>query len=282
LYVLLVGLAVAGYGLLVTGLSLAAGDLFNLTNPLAIGLLIFVLALSLSPVRSRLQDLIDRYFFRGQVIYREMEQEFGKELTQVMDLSGIVALLRRIVERAFSPAQLHIYLYEPFVAQYLAMPDENGAPTSDIRFPVSSALVHVLGEKKESLFLASMAGANMAKAGLADLNETPLPASLQSEQARLRLLAASLFVPMPGRNQLVGWLALGSRRSGGAYNDRDLRFLEALCNQAALAVERAQVLADLERRVHEMNVLTRVAQGVSFTVVFDDILEMISAQTNQI
>jgi signal transduction histidine kinase len=42
------------------------------------------------------------------------------------------------------------------------------------------------------------------------------------------------------------------------------------------------VVADLERRVREMNALTRVAQGVSFTVAFDDILELISAQTNQV
>ena len=61
-----------------------------------------------------------------------------------------------------------------------------------------------------------------------------------------------------------------------------MKFLEGLGNQAALVVERLLVLKDLERRVREMNVLTRVAQGVSFTVAFDDILEMISAQTNQV
>ena len=46
--------------------------------------------------------------------------------------------------------------------------------------------------------------------------------------------------------------------------------------------QRAQVVTDLERRVRELNVLTRVAQGVSFTVTFDDILELISAQANQV
>ncbi len=66
------------------------------------------------------------------------------------------------------------------------------------------------------------------------------------------------------------------------YTSQDLRLLEALCDQAALAVERAQVVADLERHVRELNVLARVAQGVSFTVTFDDILELLSAQANQV
>jgi signal transduction histidine kinase len=267
LYALLAVLAMAGYGLLVSGLSLILGDLFKPSNPLVMGLFVFVLALSLSPLRSRLQRLIDRYFFRGQIVYREMQQTFGQELTQVMDLEGMVHLLRRTVDQSLAPGQLHIYLYEPFTAHYLAMPNGNGLPTSDVRFPPSSPLVQVLDQKSEALFLVDMGR---------------LPSGLQPEQARLSLLAASLFVPMPGRNQLIGWLALGSRRSGEPYNDRDLKFLEALGNQAALAVERAQVLADLERRVREMNVLTRVAQGVSFTVAFDDMMEMISAQTNQV
>jgi hypothetical protein len=49
-----------------------------------------------------------------------------------------------------------------------------------------------------------------------------------------------------------------------------------------VAIDRAQVLADKDRRVHEMNVLTRVAQGVNVTLDFDDILELLYAQTRQV
>ncbi|MBA4380848.1 MAG: hypothetical protein C0393_09295, partial [Anaerolinea sp.] len=51
---------------------------------------------------------------------------------------------------------------------------------------------------------------------------------------------------------------------------------------AALAIERAQVVFDLERRLREMNILARVAQGVNVTLAFDDILELFYAQTKQI
>ncbi len=267
LYGLLAGMAMLGYGLIVSGASLAFGDWLRPNNPLIIGLMVFLLVVCLNPIRSYLQGVVDRYFFRGQIVYREMQQAFGHELTQVMDLAAMVRLLRRYVEQALSPSYLHIYVYELLSGHYVATEDDKGRLTSDIRFPSSSALVKMLSRQRESLFLVDM---------------NSLPPVLQPELARLSLLSASLYVPLPGRSQLIGWLALGGRRSGEPYTSRDLNFLESLSDQAALAVERAQVVADLERRVREMNVLTRVAQGVSFTVAFDDILELISAQTNQI
>jgi signal transduction histidine kinase len=267
LYTFLTILVVAGYAFLVSGLSLVFGGVITPGSPFLIGLMVFLLVLGFNPVRNYFQSAIDRYFFRGQTVYNELRQNFSRELTQQMELSEIVNVLRRYVDQALMPSQTHIYVYDPLSAHYAAIAGAGGKPTSDIRFPVNSALVQVLSRQRESLFVADLAD---------------LPQTLQAEKARLAILDAQLFVPLPGRQQLIGWLALGLRRSGEPYTSRDLGFLESLSGQAALAVERAQVVADLERRVREMNVLTRVAQGTSFTVTFDDILELISAQTSQI
>jgi signal transduction histidine kinase/putative methionine-R-sulfoxide reductase with GAF domain len=267
LYAMLAALAMASYMLLVGGVSFLVGDALKPTNPLLVGLMIFILAIGLNPARNYLQGAVDRFFFKGQLVYRELQQSFGRELTQAMELTTIIELLRSFVERAMSPAYLHVYVYDPLSGHYVAAAGKDKTPTSDIRFPATSAMVQVLSKQREALFLA-------------DVSE--LPAALLAEQARLRLLYATLFVPLPGRDQLIGWLALGNRRSGEPYTSSELRLLEALCDQAALAVERAQVVADLERHVRELNVLARVAQGVSFTVTFDDILELLSAQANQV
>ncbi len=44
----------------------------------------------------------------------------------------------------------------------------------------------------------------------------------------------------------------------------------------------AQLTANLERRILEMNALTRVSQGVNISLSFDDVMELIFAQTGQI
>lgn len=267
LYILLTGMAVAAYALIVGGLSMILGQAVDPAGAPAVGLIVFLLAVALLPARERLQQVIDRYLFRGRLVEREVQQAFGQELTRLMDLGEILAALRRTVDAALTPNQMHLFVFDPAAGGYAAVPDDLGRPTSDVRFAQAGPLPTLLSRRSETLFLTDF---------------DRLPAELRADAARLALLGAIIHVPIPGRRQAVGWLSLAGRRSGEPYTARDLSFLEALCNQAALAVERAQVVADLERRVREMNVLTRVAQGVSFTVAFDDILELISAQTNQV
>jgi signal transduction histidine kinase/putative methionine-R-sulfoxide reductase with GAF domain len=113
-------------------------------------------------------------------------------------------------------------------------------------------------------------------------NTSVLPSELQSEQSRLALLGARLFIVLPGKERLNGWLALGPRLTGQPYTPRDLRFLENICDQASVAIERVQTVSTLERRIQEMNALTRVSKGVNVTLTFDDVLELIYAQTAQI
>ncbi len=269
LYGMLLALVIAAYALLVAGLGLVFGRETVLSSPYLAGAVIFILALAFMPVRQRLQDAIDKAFARGQSAYRSRLQAFGRELTRSMDLPGILSLLRQYVEDDLVPVHMHLYTHDPLTDHYVAASNSASRvdSTSDLRFPPSSALIKTLAQQRSSIFLGE---------------SKTLQPSLEPERARIALLGAQLFVPLPGRQKLTGWLALGARRSGEPYNRHDLEFLESLCDQAALAIERAQVVADLERRVHAMNVLTRVSQGINVTIMFDDILELIYAQTNQV
>jgi signal transduction histidine kinase len=75
---------------------------------------------------------------------------------------------------------------------------------------------------------------------------------------------------------------LGTPLSGTVYTPKDLAFLDSLSDQSSVAISRVQTVVDLERRVQEMNALTRVSQGVNVTLTFDDVLELIFAQATQI
>ncbi len=267
LYGALAVLIGAGYAFLVSGIGILFTGVIAPDSALISGLAIFILALVFNPVRQRMEDGLNAIFFRGERVYQERLQTFSGDLTRAVDLPSIVKVLREYVDRSLQPGRFHIYLYDVFSDQYAASADEKGKSTSDLRFSVSSAIVQVLSRQRTPIFLA-------------DSDQFPL--NLQPEQTRLVLLGAQVFVPLPGRQRLGGWLALGRRLSGEPYTSRELVFLEALSDQAALAIERAQVVANVENRVREMNVLTRVAQGVNVTPTLDDIFELIYAQTTQI
>jgi signal transduction histidine kinase len=266
LYAILTVLAVAGYALIVSGLSMVFGSFFSANSPWLIGAVVFILALLLNPLRNRLQRVVDSIFFRGETAYQQRVEDFSHELINTVDLTAIIKTMRQHIIQTLVPDRLHIYLYDFLNDQFAANIGDDGRPTSDIRFALDSSLTQVLSTDRLPLFVI--------------MNR--LPQNLQPDQTRLALLGAQLFVPLAGGERLLGWLALGPRRSGETYSAQDMTFLERIADQSAIAIERAQVVFNMERRVREMNILSRVAQGVNVTVKFDDILELIFAQTNQV
>ena len=267
LYLLMAVLVAVGYALIVSGLSLLLGRPATTLSPVIVGLVFFVLAILINPLRENMQRLVDIVFFRGQGAYQQRLSNYSADLARVVDLRGILRTMRQYVDEAMMPSSVHIYLYDSLVDQYLAAAGKDGRQTTDLRFTSASPLIRMLSENRSSLVLK-------------DLDN--LPAALHSERSRLTLLGANVFIGLPSRERLAGWIALGPRLSGEAYSMQELGFLESLCDNSALAIERAQVLENMENRVRQMNVLARVAQGVNITLTLDDILELIYAQTTQV
>jgi len=263
-YALLTVLVIAIYGLVVSGIALFIP--MPSDNPYLIGGLVFIIAILLDPGRTRLQMLVDGAFFRGQRAYEDRMRTFSHELTRALDLNTIGLVLREQISSSLVPDRIHIYTYDSFNDQYTAMANEDGRPTSDIRFSSNSPLVQYFQKEKIPLYLGTV---------------NP-PAALKGDEARLALLGARLFIALHGEDKPVGWLALGSPLSGDAYTPKDLDFLDNLSDQASVAISRVQTVVNLERRVQEMNALTRVSQGVNVTLTFDDVLELIFTQTAQI
>jgi len=265
-YSLLTVFVIAAYGLLVSGLGLILSIQLPSNNPYLIGGLVFLIAVFLDPLRMRLQSVVDSIFFRGQRAYEERLRSFSHELTNALNLNTIGRVLRDQISSSLVPERLHIYTYDSLNDQYVSLPNGNGRPTSDIRFASSSPLVQYFQKENIPLYLDT-------------INPPPL---LRGDEARLSLLGARLFIALPGEDRPVGWLALGTPLSGSVYTPRDLDFLDNLADQSSVAISRVQTVVDLERRVQEMNALTRVSQGVNVTLTFDDVLELIFAQATQI
>jgi signal transduction histidine kinase len=266
MYVILSALILTAYVLLVSGATLLFSSLGLENTPYLVGIAVIISAGLFNPLRERVQLKVDEHFSRRRLKYSQLFEVLTSELAQTTGLLEVVDFIRRFTRHCFRPDQLHVFIYDPNTNLYAAAPDDSGRPTTDLRFPHTSPLICHLKDHRTALFMETQ----------------KLPAVLQPEKARLALLNAHLFVPLHGPENLIGWLALGKRRSDEPYSERDLVFLDDLSNQAAQAIERAQVVADLERRMHELNILTRVSQGVNITLAFDDILELLYAQTNQI
>ncbi len=209
-YGLLSILVVLSYALLSAGLglglvSLGLGRLISPDGPLITGLIFFLIAVLLVPLREWIQDLVNRVFFRGKRAYQDRLQTFSGELTRVVDLPGILSILRRYVEDALTPSRLHLFIYDPLSDQYIASPGASGQPTSDLRFLIFSALAIRLSEKRKPLTLSEYEiparrtrtgpGAPGAARGAVHLSRCPAASAFQVGWRWVRAFRASLIPP---------------------------------------------------------------------------------------
>lgn len=260
-------LVITGYGLLIFGFSLALGATLRADNPVILGLMVFLLVVIFNPLRNWLQRRIDDIFFRGQRAYNQRLEQFGRALTKANELSDVVRELYNQIDGALRPAHVYLFLRDSVENDYAAVGRGGPQNHTDVRFAADGPLASYLLRSRQSLLLVA---------------DAPPPADLLRDRARMALMGTALYVPLLGKNGLTGWLAVGPKLSGAAFAKDDVRFVESLADQSALAVERAAVVADLERRVKELNVVSQMSQAVSFTLAFDDLLELIYAQASKI
>ena len=85
-------------------------------------------------------------------------------------------------------------------------------------------------------------------------------------------LGAAVVVPSLIRERLLGFMALGDKRSGEIYTKDDLRVFTVLANQAALAIENARFFAESQEmqeqiaQAEKMATIGTMADGLSHQI----------------
>lgn len=251
-----------GTFLLSLGGTLIAIDLLNANNIVTITLILFVMVIFFTPVRTAIQSRIDDIYFRTRRNYTELVESFSQSLVMTTRYEDILAKYQALVTETLAPEALFIFVRSRETNDYSAYDQ-----TTDVRFSADSPLIDLLRSARDALVL---------------LPEDPLPMQLYTEQARLKLLRAHVIAPMKSGEEIIGFVVIATSRSGRPYTYEELRFFTLLTAQFAVGTERTQVIGSLEQRVRELDVLSQVSQAVNFTIEFDDLLELIYAQTSKL
>ena len=260
--IMLVALVVGTF-LLSLGGTLIAVDLLNASNFASIGLILFVMVMLFTPVRTRIQNRIDELYYRTRRNYTEKVEEFGQTLVSSSRYEDVVSEYRKLISENIAPTNIFVFVRARETGDYVAFNND-----TEVRFVAESPLVAALIRSRDTLVFSP---------------DEPIPLALYTEQARLRLLRAITIAPMKSADDLIGFVVIAPPKSEKlGYNYEELRFFTSLTNQLAIGTERTQVIGSLEQRVRELDVLSQVGQAVNFTIEFDDLLELINAQTTRL
>jgi len=266
-YALLTALLLGAYLLIVGILSLLFQDLIQANNPLILAAFVLVVAILVNPARERLQLWVDRTFYRQRYDYRQTLQEFSRALTLLMDLPVLLAL---IVHRMADTLQLEescIILQDPGSGDYVVRESLHLPPErmTQLRLPSASPLVARLRRERRPIYFEL----------------TPLTNLVPAEEDFLNQLHVVLLIPLVVKERLIGWLGLGRKLSEQLYNAEDLELLSTLADQAAVAVENAQLFAERQRRINELATLNQIGQALSASLQVQELFDLIYQQTRQ-
>jgi putative nucleotidyltransferase with HDIG domain len=106
---------------------------------------------------------------------------------------------------------------------------------------------------------------------LNDLDETN--DSKKLENARVR--RSSICVPIKYTGKVTGVLSVSNRISGTAFNEADLRLVEGIAKEAAIALKNSYTWRDLKRKVLELNTLHEVSKTMGMVLDIDKLLELV-------
>ncbi len=260
-YAMTTAAALAAFYGLIAVLSYALRRNVQADNPWLIALYLLLLVFGLMPLRNLVQRLIDRLFYRSPADYQRVLNNLAAGLVITPDIERTVELLQKQIGLALAPEDFVIYLYDDDRALYLASSRlEREWPS----FQTDDPLVRLLRQAKAALWFPP---------------EADLPPDLAVSDD-FRRLRCRTFVPLCYEGSLIGFMALGMRRSGDPYSQDDLNFLTTVGGQSTLALENARLFANLRRTLDQTlemkNLMDDIFASIATGVITTDIQRQVT------
>jgi signal transduction histidine kinase len=176
--------------------------------------------------------------------------------------------MARLIQEAFSYYHVGIGLIEGDEVIYKV-----GAGLLWATSPLEFQPIHLkVGQEGITGWVASTGEPFLAP----DVSQEPRYIAMIGSETR-----SELIVPIKTKGDVIGVLDVQSDRLN-AFDESDLVMLQALANQAAIAIENARLFDERERRIDEMAVLNEVGRAISSTLQLDELLDLIYHQVGQV
>ncbi|MBN1410297.1 MAG: HD domain-containing protein [Spirochaetales bacterium] len=210
---------------------------FDTTNSTLIIRFMFILILSFFflPLRNKVEEFLERTFFRNRFLYTRSLHQFAKDLVTNIDQAVLLDLIINTISKYLKVNKIAIFLYSHedklfHVIKYTGY--DSGIKRT------------FLSNKTEVINL--MANEQRAVRKI-ELRQIILDSVKQESHIDLmKLLDAELIVPLLVSASLIGFICLGIREEDEIYSIEDIDILEGLGNQAAIAISNAVTFTRLE------------------------------------
>jgi len=192
--------------------------------------LLFLIAVGLQAVWLRMQNLVDRMFFRERYDFLRELERFSQEIHDISDLQKLGSSLVGLIGRALQTPSVQLFVSDESGHFNIIASTEEYIPV--VSFLNNSPLIRWLSRNKEILYRHQ-------------IDIIPQLQSLTTrERTVLNNLGVELFIPLRNnKDELIGLLTLGKKRSEQVYSGDDVRRISTVSNRVAIELENARLYA---------------------------------------
>ncbi len=189
----------------------------------------------INPLRERVQHGLDRIFFRTRYDFRQTIEELSRDLTSLLDLDEIANRIVHTVTHALNVSNVALFL-EDGHATYppQAIAGWSTDRLAKVRPQRDHPVIELIAQRPHGL-------------SRYDLEADPTLAQRVPEASEaFERFGISLALPIRFKDDLIGLLTLGAKRSGAIFTEEDLDLLRTLTHQSAIAIANARSYRSLE------------------------------------
>lgn len=172
--------------------------------------------------------LANKYFFSSLYDSREVIAGLSDKLRSTLEIGHIYDFVSESLMNAFHSKTMGILAYSQKKGEYVMLYNKGFDLGGRNRFASDETLHHEFIKNNKPIVLE-------------ELKNTVYQTMCQPTIEMLGGLGVELLAPLNLKDTTIGIIALGPKESGDMYNDEDLRILEVVGAQVAIAMENAML-----------------------------------------
>jgi PAS domain S-box-containing protein len=191
--------------------------------------------------------------------------EMGRELSAQLDISNIGETVYRYTSRLMDTTNFFIAQYDQ-ETQLISFPItiNDGIRVSALTRPLKNGLTDYILRSNQPLFIPENVPVVMKQLGIEFV-------AIGSDKPA----QCWLGVPLILGSRTLGAIVLQSVQASKLFKEHDLELIQAIANQAAIALENARLFQQTENRAQELAVLNEMARALSGTLDVKGIVDNI-------
>ncbi len=211
---------------------------------------VFAVTILVTPIRRAAERFLDKYLYRAHADFKRTVREASELLTRVLDLKTVVRFVSDTIVRSTEVEGIAVYLNGESGWQIAFSQRRHESAKFEALAAAPRSIVHWLQTNRRYLIQDESAPSRDSE-GDAHL------------QAALTGLNWGLVLPLLSEATLLGFIAVGPKRSGDPFYPHDLDLLMTLANQAGIAVKNAQLYTEVVlANEYVQNIVATIESGV--------------------